>query len=162
MGLQGVCIDTGNSTNLQHNNTYFLFPHGGQAYHVSRFPHEGSHFGTYQKKRFRIVETQKDWPLEPVKPSKQLTLEVGKVYKAELIWRTKGCSVNTQLGTYFIAAITNSYACTTDCYFYLDAALQQPKGRYPLHWFADIQEYDEKAIKELPQSQWSQMDLFSI
>lgn len=162
MGLQGVCIDTGNSINLQHDSKYYLFPHGGQAFHASRFPHEGSHFGTYQKELFRIIEVQEEWPLEPVKTNKQQALEAGKVYKAELIWRTKGSSVSTQLGTYFITAINNGYACSTDCYFYLDAALQQPKGRYPLHWFTNIQEYDEKTIIELPRSEWSQMDLFSI
>lgn len=162
MGLQGLCIDAGSSTNLQQDNIYYLVPHGGQAYHVSRFPRVGSHFGTYQKERFKIVEAQEDWPSEPVKPKKPKTLEIGKVYKAELIWTSKGYSCSTQLGTYFIAAINNCYACATDCYFYLDAALQQPKGRFPLHWFADIQEYDEKIIVELPRSEWSQMDLFSV
>ena len=161
MGLQGVCVDSGSSTNLQIDEIYYLFPHGGQAFNVSRFPREGSHFGTYQKDRFQIVAPTKDWPIEPVQPLEPTQLEKGKVYKAELMWRSKGYSYSTPLGTYFIAAIDNGYACKTDCYFYKDAALQQPKGRFPLRWFSNIQEYDETVIVELPRNEWQQMDLFS-
>ncbi|MFY0521618.1 hypothetical protein ACOMCU_27985 [Lysinibacillus sp. UGB7] len=160
--MQGLCMDSGNSTNLQNGDIYYLFPHGGQAFNVSRFPRKGSHFGTYQKDRFKIVEDEDKWPQEPVKPNNQQTLEKGKVYKAELVWRSKGYAESTQPGTYFIAAVNNCYVCKTDCYFYLDAERQQPKGRFPLHWFTNIQEYDENAVVELPRNEWRQMNLFGI
>jgi len=162
LGLQGVCIDTGSSTNLQNGNKYYLFPHGSQAFHASRFQREGSHFGTYQKERFKIIEEMEEWPSEPIKPSNLPILQIGTVYKAELVWRKQGYADSIPLRTYFIAAIDNCYACATDCYFYLDAALKESKGRFPLHWFESIQEYDEKAIMELPRSDWQQMDLFTI
>lgn len=159
--MQGICIQETNSSNLKKDETYYLYPHGGNAYYASRFPREGSHFGAYQKHYFEIVEDHNEWPPEPIKPSNLPILQTGTVYKAELIWRRQGYADSTPLGTYFIAAIDNCYACVTDCYFYLDAALNQPKGRFPLHWFKNIQEYDEKAIVELPRSEWQQMDLFS-
>ncbi|MGE7112709.1 hypothetical protein [Lysinibacillus sp. NPDC047702] len=54
--LQGKCIDAGACTNLKVGEEYYLFPHGGLAYNVSRFPHTGAHFGTYQKSRFELVD----------------------------------------------------------------------------------------------------------
>lgn len=161
MGLQGVCVDSGSSTNLKIDEIYYLFPHGGQAFNVSRFPREGSHFGTYQKARFQIAEPVNDWSIEPVQPVEPTQLEKGKVYKAELIWSKKGYSYDTPLGTYFITAINSGLTCKTDCYFYKDATLQRPQGRFPLHWFTSIQEYDENIIVELPRNEWQQMDLFS-
>jgi hypothetical protein len=55
--LQGKCIDANTCTNLKVGEVYYLFPHGGSAYEVSRFPYVGSHVGTYQKCRFELVET---------------------------------------------------------------------------------------------------------
>jgi len=52
---KGKCVDAGVCTNLKVGEEYFLFPHGGLAYNVSRFPHPGAHFGTYQKSRFELV-----------------------------------------------------------------------------------------------------------
>ncbi|MGE7115015.1 hypothetical protein [Lysinibacillus sp. NPDC047702] len=53
---KGICVDAGACTNLKAGEEYFLFPHGGLAYNVSRFPHPGAHFGTYQKSRFELVD----------------------------------------------------------------------------------------------------------
>lgn len=60
--LQGKCIDAGACTNLKVGEEYYLFPHGGLAYNVSRFPHSGSHFGTYQKSRFELVDAAMEVP----------------------------------------------------------------------------------------------------
>ncbi|MBG9479392.1 hypothetical protein [Lysinibacillus sphaericus] len=160
--MQGLCIKETNSSNLKKGKKYYLFPDGGNAYYASRFPRKGSHFGAYQKHYFEIVKDHEVWPPEPIKTSNLPILQTGTVYKAELIWRKQGYADSTPLGTYFIAAIDNCYACATDCYFYLDAALTKPKGRFPLHWFKNIQEYDEKAVVELPRSEWQQIDLFSL
>lgn len=54
--LQGKCVDAGACTNLKVGEEYYLFSHGGLAYNVSRFPHPGAHFGTYQKSRFELVD----------------------------------------------------------------------------------------------------------
>lgn len=164
MVLQGVCVDLGGSTNLKIEETYYLFPHGGQAFNVSRFPRKGSHFGTYQKNRFEVIDPVDDWPTEPTLPVETMQLENGKVYKAELIWRKKGYSYDTPLGDYFITAVNSNITCKTDCCFYKDAALQQPQGRFPLHWFTNIQEHDETTPEdvELPRNEWQQMDLFSF
>lgn len=53
--MQGLCIHAPDKSNLIVGETYYLYPHGGLAYHASRFPRPGSHFGTYQKSRFEIV-----------------------------------------------------------------------------------------------------------
>ncbi len=57
--LQGKCINANASTNLIVGEIYYLFPHGGLAYEVSRFPHVGSHFGAYQKSQFELVVAAK-------------------------------------------------------------------------------------------------------
>lgn len=59
---KGKCVDAGVCTNLKVGEEYFLFPHGGLAYNVSRFPHPGAHFGTYQKSRFELVDTAMEVP----------------------------------------------------------------------------------------------------
>lgn len=160
--LQGICIQETNSSNLKKDEKYYLFPHGQGAYFVSRFPTEGSHFGAYQKHYFEIVKDQDNWPLEPMKPNNLPVLQERKVYKADLIWRKEGYAHGSPLGTYFLTATTGCYQCATDCNFYVDAELKQFKGRFPLHWFKDIQEYDENATVELPRHEWQQMDLFSV
>lgn len=160
--MQGICIQATNSSNLKKGEKYYLFPHGRTAYFVSRFPTEGSHFGAYQKHYFEVLENQDNWPPEPKQPSSQPILQEGKVYKAELIWRKEAYANGVPLGTYFLTATTGCYKCTTDCNFYFDVSLKQLKGRFPLHWFKDIQEYDENVVIELPRCEWQQMDLFSI
>ena len=62
--LQGKCIEAGACTNLKVGEEYYLFPHGGLAYNVSRFPHSGSHFGTYQKSRFELVDAAIEVPAQ--------------------------------------------------------------------------------------------------
>ncbi|MFJ7953932.1 hypothetical protein ACIQZG_20740 [Lysinibacillus sp. NPDC096418] len=157
--MQGLCINAPDKSNLVVGETYFLYPHG-PAYHASRFSRPGSHFGTYQKKYFEIVagvavEAVEEWPPEPVQPAEPPRLDKGKIYEAELIWRRN--SYGAQLGNYFITAINNCYSCKSDCYFYAAAALQQPQGRYPLHWFINIREYGIDVAVELPQDQWQQL-----
>ena len=62
--LQGKCVDAGACTNLKVGEEYFLFPHGGLAYNVSRFPHPGAHFGTYQKSRFELIDAAMEVPVQ--------------------------------------------------------------------------------------------------
>lgn len=62
--IRGKCIDAGACTNLKVGEEYYLFPHGGLAYNVSRFPHSGSHFGTYQKSRFELVDAAMEVPVQ--------------------------------------------------------------------------------------------------
>lgn len=54
--MQGRCVLAPDKSNLVEGEIYYLFPHGGSAYNVSRFPHPGAHFGTYQKSRFELVD----------------------------------------------------------------------------------------------------------
>lgn len=54
--MQGRCIQAPEKSNLAVGEIYYLFSHGGLAYNVSRFPHPGAHFGTYQKNRFELVD----------------------------------------------------------------------------------------------------------
>lgn len=156
--LQGICIEITTSTNLEKGEVYYLFPHGPTAFHASRFPRPGSHFGTYQRRYFEIIDKSKEeWPPEPPKPLEILALDKDKIYEAQMVWRSKGYSYGTDLGIYYIKPVGLS-----DCYFYRDAALLHPKGRFPLHWFENIREYGEESEKELPQDQWQQIDMFSI
>ncbi|MGE7111255.1 hypothetical protein [Lysinibacillus sp. NPDC047702] len=55
--MRGRCIKAPEKSNLVEGEIYYLFQHGGLAYNVSRFPHPGAHFGTYQKSRFELVDT---------------------------------------------------------------------------------------------------------
>ena len=58
--MRGHCIQAPEKSNLVEGEIYYLFQHGGLAYNVSRFPHPGAHFGTYQKNRFELVEAAVD------------------------------------------------------------------------------------------------------
>ncbi len=157
--MRGKCIDPSSSTNLKANEIYYLYPAGGSSYHVSRFPRPGSHFGTYQKSRFDIIE-EEAWPPEPKKPDVLPVLESGKVYEAELVWKKEG--YNAPLGKYFIRSTYGCYTNMQDCYFYDDSTLKQARGLYPIHWFTNIKEFGVEAVKELPQKDWKQMDLFNL
>ena len=158
--MQGRCIQAPENSNLIEGEIYYLFPHGSLAFEASRFPRHGSHFGTYQKSRFEIIEERDVWPSEPKRPDKLPVLESGKVYEAELIWQKKCYSA--PLSKYFIRSTDGCYANMQDCYFYDDSKLKQARGRYPIHWFTNIQEFGVKVIKELPRDRWKQMDLFNI
>ncbi|MGE7114689.1 hypothetical protein [Lysinibacillus sp. NPDC047702] len=61
---KGKCVNAGVCTNLKVGEEYFLFPHGGLAYNVSRFHHPGAHFGTYQKSRFELVDAAMEVPTQ--------------------------------------------------------------------------------------------------
>ncbi len=54
--MRGICIQAPEKSNLIEGEKYYLFPHGNHAVEVSNFPHHGSHFGTYQKSRFQIID----------------------------------------------------------------------------------------------------------
>lgn len=62
--MRGRCIQAPEKSNLVEGEIYYLFPHGGLAYNVSRFPHPGAHFGTYQKSRFELVDVVMDAPVK--------------------------------------------------------------------------------------------------
>ena len=53
--MQGVCIDTGLSAILRKDSTYFLREHGKNNYYVGNFDNPKSHFGSFQKKHFRLI-----------------------------------------------------------------------------------------------------------
>lgn len=53
---KGVCIDTGLSTILRKDSTYFLREHGKNNYYVSNFDNPKSYFGSFSKKYFRLTD----------------------------------------------------------------------------------------------------------
>lgn len=158
--MQGRCIQAPDKSNLVEGEIYYLFPHGGLAYNVSRFPHPGAHFGTYQKSRFEIIVEEDVMVQELKRPDKLPVLKSGKVYEAELIWKSKGAYA--PLGKYYITSTEGCYANEQDCYFYDDSKLQKARGRYPIQWFTNLKEFGTENIKELPRESWKQMDLFNI
>ncbi|MFC4403299.1 hypothetical protein [Gracilibacillus xinjiangensis] len=54
--MRAICKDATNSTVLQEGMQYFVFPHGPDAFYVSKFNSEESHTGAYQRDRFEVVE----------------------------------------------------------------------------------------------------------
>lgn len=56
--LRGICIDAGQSSNLEVGCVYYLFEHGTLAYYASNFPKEFSHFGAYAKSKFEIIKEE--------------------------------------------------------------------------------------------------------
>lgn len=60
--MRGRCIQAPEKSNLVEGEIYYLFPHGVLAYNVSRFPHPGAHFGTYQRSRFELVKVVAEVP----------------------------------------------------------------------------------------------------
>lgn len=72
--MRGICIQAPEKSNLINGKEYYLFPHGSHAVEASLFPHPGSHFGTYQKSRFQIIDEQKiiDFGNEAESPKKFL------------------------------------------------------------------------------------------
>ena len=148
--MRGICIDSGGSVNIKIKEVYYLFPHGGFAFDVSNFSDSGLHLGTYQRSRFKIItvdeKVEKIYPSEPMKNKEMPVLEEGKVYEAELVWKKEG--YRTPLGKYFIRATYGCYANKNDCFFYTDAELKEARGRFPIHWFANIREYDLERVKK--------------
>jgi hypothetical protein len=70
--LQGVCVDTGETTVLEKGKKYFLFPSGSNNYYVSKFPNANAHTGCFRKSLFQIVQE---------KESLQKRDKVYRVYK---------------------------------------------------------------------------------
>ncbi len=124
--LQGKCVDAGASTNLKVGEVYYLFPHGGLAYNVSRFPHSGSHFGTYQKSRFNLVEAAMEVPVQI--PSKYLARVV------------KMPSHFYRIGEEYI--ITDSKANGYYSVFLTSRPNHGPVGSYRSNYFEIIEPYE--------------------
>jgi len=124
--LRGKCIDAGACTNLKVGEEYYLFPHGGLAYNVSRFPHSGSHFGTYQKSRFDLVEAAREVPVQI--PSKYLARVV------------KQPSHFYRIGEEYI--ITDSKANGYYSVFLTSRPNHGPVGSYKSNYFEIIEPYE--------------------
>jgi hypothetical protein len=167
--LQGVCVDTGETTVLEKGKKYFLFPSGSNSYYVSKFPNANAHTGCFRKSLFQIVQ-EEEWPPEP--PADNVpALDSSKVYKARLIWRKRGYE-QIQLGTYYLQP------SGTHAYFYYDKELKRLGGCFPLHWFAEFREVDadedeinevvleteapERETKEEKHEMFEQMSIFDF
>lgn len=159
--LKGVYLKIDDAeTGLVPGKVYYLFPNGPNYYYASKFPTEGSHMGIFQAGRFRVIE-EEEWPPEPALVIPEL--DKGKVYKARLIWRTEGYK-STRLKDYYIKQNQ------THCYFYSDPELKKCGGCFPLHWFSDFEEVNDrkecKSVIEKIESEpkiekFEQLSLFS-
>ncbi|WP_025731339.1 hypothetical protein [Heyndrickxia ginsengihumi] len=56
--MKGICIDPGNTTTLKINEEYYLFENGQDNFYVSRFDNPNAHFGSFQKKYFKVVNKE--------------------------------------------------------------------------------------------------------
>jgi hypothetical protein len=129
--LQGICVDTGETTVLEKGKKYFLFPGGSNNYYVSKFPNANAHTGCFRKSLFQIVQ-EDEWPPEP--PADNVpVLDSSKVYVAKLIWRKRGYE-QFPLATYYLRP------SRTHAYVYRDKQLEKCVGCLPLHWFEDFRE----------------------
>jgi hypothetical protein len=140
--LQGVCVDTGETTVLEKGKKYFLFPGGSNNYYVSKFPNANAHTGCFCKSLFQIVQ-EDEWPPEP--PVGNVPeLDSSKIYVAKLIWRKRGYE-QVKLGTYYLQP------ARTHAYVYCDKQLNKCVGCFPLHWFEGFKEItaDENETNEV-------------
>lgn len=56
-GYRAVCINVGNTVNLEKYEEYYVYPNGENTYYVSRFPYpERSLLGCYDKLFFKVLE----------------------------------------------------------------------------------------------------------
>jgi hypothetical protein len=133
--LQGICVDTGETTVLEKGKKYFLFPGGSNNYYVSKFPNANAHTGCFRKSLFQIVQ-EDEWPPEPSADNVPV-LDSSKIYAAKLVWRKRGYAF-IQLGTYYLQP------ARTHAYVYRDKQLEKCVGCFPLHWFAEFREVDEE------------------
>jgi hypothetical protein len=133
--LQGVCVDTGETTVLEKGKKYFLFPGGSNNYYVSKFPNANAHTGCFHKSLFQIVQ-EDEWPPEPAVDDVP-ALDSSKIYAAKLIWRKRGYE-QVKLGTYYLQP------AGTHAYLFRDRQLEKCIGCFPLHWFEDFREMDEE------------------
>ncbi|MBT2661923.1 hypothetical protein [Bacillus sp. ISL-45] len=149
--LQGVCVETGQTTTLVEGMQYYLFPKGQKHYLVSKFPNENAHMGCYGSEYFQLVEKE-IWPEEPT--VKDISLDPERMYKARLIWRREGYK-DAELKEYFLRP-KMSHA-----YFYLDEQLERFCGCFPLHWFSDFEEIEVEPINEEIELEFTESDHFS-
>ncbi|WP_061579683.1 hypothetical protein [Saccharococcus caldoxylosilyticus] len=131
--LQGICVDTGETTVLEKGEKYFLFPSGLDHYYVSKFPTVHAHHGCFHKSLFELVQ-ENEWPPEPSADNVPI-LDSSKIYAAKLVWRKRGYE-HIALGTYYLQP-TGTHA-----YFYYDKQLKRFGGCFPLHWFEGFREVD--------------------
>ena len=148
--IQGICVDTANTTVLVEGQTYFLFPNGPNHFYVSVFPNRKAHKGCYQSGCFQIVEKiiKEEWPAEPKGPRLVSDYDKEKVYKAQLIWRKPGY-IGTELKEYYIRLKVEytegkvKINLVDSCYFYdryVNGKYEGFRGCFPLHWFGKLEE----------------------
>jgi hypothetical protein len=167
--LQGICVDTGETTVLEKGKKYFLFPGGSNNYYVSKFPNANAHTGCFRKSLFQIVQ-EDEWPPEPPVGNVP-ALDSSKIYVAKLIWRKRGYE-QVKLGTYYLQP------ARTHAYVYRDKQLKKCVGCFPLHWFTEFREVDanenetnevvfeteapERETKEEMHENFEQMSIFDF
>jgi hypothetical protein len=143
--IQGICVDTSQTTVLEKGRKYFLFPNGPQHYYVSIFPNPHAHKGCFEASLFQIVK-EEEWPQEPI--AKPIHLDKEKIYQASLVWREPGHR-SVPLKKYFVRAKN------THGYFYEDLNLETCRGCFPLHWFSEFVEADQEVEEQLLQEEES-------
>lgn len=164
--MQGRCIQAPEKSNLVEGEIYFLFPHGGLAYNVSKFPRPGSHFGTYQKSRFEVIA-------EDATEVQLLTVEEEKHDEKYLARIVKPPSHFYLVGEEYI--ITQPDENGYYSVFLKGRPDYAPVGSYKTECFEIISAFEMAAVQvpeqkneiepvksELPREQWQQMDLFSL
>lgn len=140
--MKGVCIDVDHSALLGINEEYFLFPAKPNHYYVSKFNRKEAHFGCYPAERFQVVEKE-NWTPEPQVNTPKL--DKGLLYRAQLIWRTKGYK-NKPLKDYIIKPKGNH------CFFWHNRERKKLCGCFPIHWFANFEELSEaEEVKGTPE-----------
>ncbi|MGG3446479.1 hypothetical protein [Bacillus nitratireducens] len=144
--MKGICIDVDHSALLGINEEYFLFPAKPNHYFVSKFDRKESHFGCYPAERFQVVEKEV-WAPEPQDNAPKLDKSL--LYRAQLIWRTKGYK-NKPLKDYIIKPKGNH------CFFWHDRERKKLCGCFPIHWFTNFEELatEQEEIKETPEQEF--------
>lgn len=136
--MKGKCIDAADSTMLQIDREYFLFPAGPNNYYVSHFNNKNAHFGCYEASKFVLIKDD-IWSPEP--PIQSFNLDQDTFYRAQLIWRTKGHK-NIPLKDYVIQPKK------THCFFWHDWKRERCCGCFPLHWFTHFEPITDQPEKE--------------
>ncbi|MDL4842815.1 hypothetical protein [Aquibacillus rhizosphaerae] len=54
--MKGVCLDASNTTTLEKDQEYFIFPNGESSFYVSNFDRKTAHFGCYRASRFEVLK----------------------------------------------------------------------------------------------------------
>lgn len=163
--MRGICVNNEAADVLQVGAVYYLFEHGPNNYYVARFDNPNAHFGSYEKRRFELIEDEAAATDEP--PADHIpVLNREKVYSARLIYRKPGYDF-IKLGTYYIEPLQ------THARFYHDPQMQRLGGCFPLHWFDDFKEHEpgapvvevvepEPEPEELPPEKWEQTTIFDF